>query len=245
MRDDVQALWMTSELWAQYYSSIDDAGVNVSDNLGTLTWDDSYRYNGALYQPPAASAVSKDFFPASPTGRAWGSPLCANVCPNSDIRDSNDNGVAVEKLQYRHAFSPSSYLQVYGYLLYSNWFIWGPNTAAQPYYGAELAQYEIPDHTFGGNINYTNQLSAQHLLTATYGYTGSNLQRYYVGYIHPNYGIANFVGKNGQCYDPASGLQVACYAQSQGQIQQLLPGGGGISGSAPPGTPGAAKTRNG
>ena len=241
LRDDFQALWMTSELWAQYYSSIDDAGVNVSDNLGTLTWDDSYLYNGRLFQPPSESAVSKYFFPASPTGRTWGSPLCANTCPNSDIRDSNDNGVAVEKLQYRHAFSPSSYLQVYGYMLYSNWFIWGPNTAAQPYYGAELAQYEIPDHTFGGNVNYTNQLSAQHLLTATYGYTGSDLQRYYVGYIHPNYGVANFVGKNGQCYDPTSGLQVECYAQTQGEIQQLLPGGGGISGSAPPGTPGAAE----
>ena len=42
---------MTSELWARYYSSIDDAGVNVSDNLGTLTWDDSYLYNGRLFQP--------------------------------------------------------------------------------------------------------------------------------------------------------------------------------------------------
>src|SRR5579863_4318572 len=239
LRDDIQALWMTSEVWAQYYSSINDTGVNVADNLGTLSWDDSYKYNGTLFAPPVASAVSKYFFPASPTDRAWGSPLCANTCPYSDIRDSNDNGVAVEKLQYRHAFSPSSYLQVYGYLLYSNWFIWGPNTAAQPYYGAELAQYEIPDHTFGGNINYTNQLSAQHLLTATYGYTASDLQRYYVGYIHPNYGIANFIGKNGECYDPTSGLQVECYAQTQGDIQQLLPGGGGISGSAPPGTPGA------
>ena len=239
LRDDVQLLWMTSELWAQYGSSINDTGVNIANQLGTLSWDDSYIYGGKLLAPPVSSQVQTYFFPNSPKHQ-FGDWLCggnstapAASCPNSSIRDSNDNGVAVTKLQYQHTFSPSSFFKIYGYSLYSNWFIWGPNTAAQPYYGAELAQYEIPDHTFGGRFEYENQISDQHLLTATYGYTGSNLQRYDVGYIHPNYNIANFVN-NGNCYDPASGLQVSCYAQAAsgaGDIQTVL--GNGLTPAAP------------
>ncbi|HZZ65353.1 MAG TPA: TonB-dependent receptor [Candidatus Baltobacteraceae bacterium] len=210
LRDDVQLLYLTSEVYAQYFSSQSDLGSGLANQLGQNVWDDSYLYNGPLMQPPNPAAVSTYLFPASPSNRPFDAPLPANQ------RDTNDNGVAVEKLQYQHAFSSSAFLRAYGYMLYSNWFIYGPNTAAQPFYGAELAQYEIPDHTSGFNTSFTDQLGSKNLLTASVGYTASNLQRYDIGYIHPNYNIANFVGTDGNCYEPTTGALVACYDQAYG-----------------------------
>ena len=220
LRDDVQALYTTSEVFNSYFSSQNDVGPNVANYLGQLTYDDSYVYKGALGQTPVASAVVPYYFPNSPP-HAFGAALPPG------LRDSNDNGVAVSKLQYQHAFSSSAFVRAYGYLLYSNWFIQGPNTAAQPYYGAELAEYQIPDHTFGTNISFTDQLTNKHLFTASFGYTGSDLQRYDIGYIRPHYNIASYVGKDGNCYDPTSGLQVGCIFQEQsnaGDIQKVLNG---------------------
>ncbi|MFN2527468.1 MAG: TonB-dependent receptor domain-containing protein [Candidatus Baltobacteraceae bacterium] len=204
LRDDVQLLYLTSEVTLGYNSSQLDFGP-AANQLGQLTWDDSHIYAGALMAAPDPAQVVPYLFPSSPTQRAAGSSLPAA------LRDTNDNGVSVTKLQYQHNISSSAYLRLYGYMLYSNWFIWGPNTAAQPYYGAELADYEIPDHTYGGNLSYVNQINAKHLLTLSYGYTGSNLQRYDIGYIKPNYNVASFVGNDGNCYDPLTGNQTQCF----------------------------------
>jgi hypothetical protein len=239
LRDDLQLLYVNSEVFADYYSSQNDVSPKIANYLGQNLWDDSYSYNGPVGQAPSAADVGTLYFPYSPA-HAFQSAL------PSSLRDSNDNGVGVTKLQYQHSFSPSSFLRVYGYTLYSNWYIYGPNTAAQPYYGAELAVYQIPDHTFGGNISYTNQLSDRHLLNISYGYTGSNLQRYDIGFIPSNYGVASYTNGS-QCFDPSSGAQVGCIWQSQqltagesndGSIQAV----GGLNGHAlfPGAVPGAS-----
>lgn len=220
LRDDIQALYTTSEVFNSYFSSQNDVGPATANYLGQLTYDDSFVYKGPLLSTPVASDVIPYYFPNSPP-HAFGAPL-----PPA-LRDSNDNGVAVTKLQYQHAFSSSAFVRAYGYLLYSNWFIQGPNTAAQPYYGAELAEYQIPDHTYGLNVSFTDQLNDKHLLTASFGYTGSNLQRYDIGYIRPHYNIASFIGTDGNCYDPTTGLQIGCIYQEQnnaGDIQKVMNG---------------------
>lgn len=232
LHDDIQALYLTSEVFAQYYSSQNDLGpVTNQPYYGQYTWNNGNTYTGPLMQAPIMTAVQPYLFPSSNQSGGPNLPL--------NQPDTNDNGVSVEKLQYQHPFSSSAYLRIYGYLMYSNWFINGPNTAAQPWYGAELADYEIPDHTFGGNISFTDQLNDQNLLTASYGYTGSNLQRYYVGYIHPDYNIANFVGSNGECYDPGSGAQVACYAQVGSGNISAVANGTLAPNTMPAGSPGA------
>jgi hypothetical protein len=233
LRDDVQAMYLTSEVWAQYFSSQNDFGPSVVNQLGQNSWDDSYVYTGPLGQAPNSSSVVPYYFPYSPA-HSFGAALPAS------IRDDNDNGVAVTKLQYQHAFSNRAFLRVYGYTLYSNWFIWGPNTAAQPYYGAELAEYQIPDHTYGANLNFTDQLTDKNLMTVSYGYTGSNLQRYDIGYIRPHYNVANYIGSDGNCYDPASGSQVGCVYQEQqdtGDIQAVMNGTLPAATYACPGSP--------
>jgi hypothetical protein len=234
LHDDIQALYMTSEVFAQYYSSQNDLGpVTNQPYYGQYTWNNSSTYSGPTMQAPNPADVQPYLFPSSNQSGGPNLPL--------DQPDTNDNGVAVEKLQYQHPFSSNAYLRIYGYMMYSNWFINGPNTAAQPWYGAELADYEIPDHTFGGNISYTDQWNDQNLLTASYGYTGSNLQRYYVGYIHPDYNVANFVGSNGNCYDPTSGDQVACYAQVGSGNLSAVAAGALTPNTMPAGSPGATE----
>ncbi len=216
LRDDVQALYMTSENLNQYYSSINDFGANTLFALyGPLTWDDSYQYKGPPFEPFRPSDVYKYFFPSSPPHPFQG------LLPDN-IRDPNDNGVAVEKLQYQHEFTPSSYLRVYGYSLYSNWDINGYNSDAQPLYGWELP-YFLPDHTHGFNLSYVNQLSAQHLLSVEGSYTYSSLQRYFVTYFPSDWNITSYVGTNGKCYDPSTGLQIGCYDQTQGTLTNPQP----------------------
>src|SRR5580704_2994244 len=98
LRDDVQLLWMTSENVNQYFSSTNDFGANVVQNLyGPLTWDDTYFYAGQPMQPFNPSQVGKYFFPESMPHAFQG------VLPNN-LQDPNENGVALEKLQYQHVF---------------------------------------------------------------------------------------------------------------------------------------------
>ena len=104
-------------------------------------------------QPFDPGDVGKYFFPES-MPHSFQGPIPTN------LRDPNENGVALEKLQYQHVFSPSSYLRFSGYAMFSTWNINGYNSTAQPYYGWELP-YFLPDHTYGFNLSYTNQLSAQ------------------------------------------------------------------------------------
>lgn len=229
LRDDVQALWMTSENVNWYYSSQSDLGsavlaaicnISFASSSGCnpqqpLTWDDTHGYSGAPMQPFNQADVYKYYFPQSQPHPFQG-PLPLT------IRDPNDNGVSVSKLQFQHVFSPSSYLRVYGYAMYSNWFINGYNSGAQPYYGWELP-YFLPDHTYGLNVSYENQLSSQHLLTVTGSYTASNLTRYDTTYLPGNWAATNYVGKNGKCYDPASGAQIGCYDQTAGTILAPIP----------------------
>lgn len=209
LRDDVQAFWMTSENVNDYFSSQNDFGLNVVQALyGPLTWDDTYGYSGAPYQPVNPHDIYQYFFPESQPHQ-WQSALPL------DIRDPNENGVSVSKLQFQHVFSPSEYLRVYGYALYSTWNINGYNSTAQPYYGWELP-YFLPDHVYGFSASYENQLSSQHLLTASFAYTHSNPQRYDVSFFPTTWPLSSFVGTNGDCYDPTTGDKIGCYAQTPG-----------------------------
>ncbi len=232
LRDDVQLMYLTSEVAAQYYSNANDLGPNIDSYLfqSPLTWDDAYLYKGSMLAPLNASQLTPYFFNSSPTNRAFGSPL-----PFTQ-RDTNDNGVAITKLQYQHSFSSNAFVRLYGYTLYSNWFIYGPNSAAQPLYGAELADYEIPNHTYGVNLSFTDQLSPQHLLTASGVYTATDLQRYSAGFFsggtsRPVALLLNGTSPTSGCVS-VTGTPEGCYAAiANGDV---LGGSKIASGNIPP-----------
>lgn len=213
LRDDVQLMYLYSQVFASYYSSANDIGRNlyagsalVSPSSATqLYWNDGVVSNAKPFTPIAQANAVNYFFPSSPPH------AFADLLP-ATARDTNDNGVGLTKLQYQHAFSDRAFLRAYGYTMYSNWYIHGPNSADQ-IYGAELADYEIPDHTFGGNVSITDQINGQHLLSFGASYTGANLQRYSLGFVRSNPVVASLVNPTtGICYDQGTGAPTSCYA---------------------------------
>ncbi len=224
LKDDVQLLYVTSEIVADYFSSINDQGgpaavANAVGGSGNASWHDGYVYNGPLFSAPDPAQVVPYYFMSSPTNRALNSPY------SNDARDTNDNGVATLKLQYQKNFSSRSFARISAYSLYSNWFIHGAaNQNFTGYYGAELNDYEIPSHTFGGNFTYSNQLSDKHLLTLTGAYSTTTIQRRY------NYGFpgnqtldtafTNLIdpataATTGHCYD-TTGALTSCFNGPRG-----------------------------
>ena len=236
--DDLQLLYLTSYLYNDYYSSLNDLYGNASQavinaNQGfPVTFADGAVYTGPLMQAPVAPANSC----VDPSGNIGNSPY--GVCyfypatPHAygsyfprDLRESNTNGVSIEKLQYQKNFSSSSYLRVFGYGLYSNWFIHGPLSATLNF-GAEIADYELPSHTYGLVADYTTQLNDQNQLTLSGYYSDTHIQRYTTTEGFP--GNSPFVSitsdvLNGNCYDAVTGLQVFCNSSNAPKYNKPVP----------------------
>lgn len=246
-RDDVQFLYLTSEIFTNYYSSVNDmggpnfvgAGLGIggaSDASGNSAgapyqsyWHDGYVYNGNLFAPPDPARVSPYLFMSSPTGRAL------NAANSNDLRDTNDNGVAILKLQYQRNINERSFLRLFGYSVYSNWFIHGD--ATQNFtccFGAELNDYEIPSHTYGTTLTYSNQITDKHLLTLTATESQTKIQRRYYYSFPANQGLGtaftNLIdpataARTGNCFDPASGAYTSCFSSAnRGTFDNPTPG---------------------
>ncbi|HEY2474163.1 MAG TPA: TonB-dependent receptor [Candidatus Cybelea sp.] len=258
LRDDIQVLWVTGGIAAQFYSSANDVWytprVGKRTGIGyPMPYLDSLYYGGPLMQTPRPSDVIIGFFPSSPTGRAPGSPV------DVSNRDGNWNGYTIQKLQYQRNFDSHSYLRGLVYGEYSNWFINGPNSA-QLVFGSDPADYEVLEHGYGAGLIYANQLSAQHLLTAEASYMTQKLQTYNAGFsstdpattslaptglgtILSNYGLPD-----GKCFNYKTGQPWSCFdTGSQGGCLSSFgcyPGEGSFHfnltpGTAPPGSPAA------
>ncbi len=234
LRDDVQVLYVTGGIAAQFYSSANDIGytpaVGAKTGIGyPMPYLDSLYYGGPLMQAPDEKDVVTGFFPSSPGGRAPGSP----VEPSN--RDGNYNGYSIEKLQYQKNFDSHSYLRALTYGEYSDWFINGPNSA-QLVFGSDPADYEVLEHGYGAGLIYSNQVSTQHLITAEVSYNTQKLQTYNAGFSSTDpfttsrapTGLGTILSSygtpNGKCYNYKTGQLWSCFdIGSQGGC--LSPGG--------------------
>jgi hypothetical protein len=241
-KDDIQFLYVTSELFNTYYSSVNDQGgpayvgaaFDVANGATTPSgpyqafWHDGYVYNGRLFAPPTG-IVTPYLFMSSPVGR----PLNGDLSNNA--RDSNDNGVAILKAQYQHNFNERSYLRLFGYSVYSNWFITGnANQQFTCCFGAEINDYEIPSHTYGASLAYANQINDKHLLTFTATNSQTKIQRRYfyafpgnqqLGTPFTNLIDPRTAPQSGNCFDPASGFYASCFsAANRGTFDNPTPG---------------------
>jgi hypothetical protein len=222
-KDDVQLLYANARILAQFYGSVNDLGgiPYVGNAVGaTPSYVDSSVYNGPLMTPLTGSEpVTPYFFPGS-SGHAFGAQLPA------DLRETSDNGFSLIKLQYQKNINDRSYLRLFGYSDYSNWFINGP-VSANLDYGGEIADYEVIDHTYGLNARYENQLTSKNLVTATASYQTQNIQTYSNG---SNGGeiTTNLIDSGGDCFSPLNGGVASCYKpiyNSDGSIN----GAGGLN----------------
>ena len=233
--DDVQLLYMASYLYNQYYSSVNDlGGAAYVDPLvfGPPTFQDGLVYNGALMAAPNSADISPYKYPSTPHALEW-NPVTRQLMGQpqipTDLRESNANNVTLMKLQYQRNISSTSYFRIFGYQLYSNWFIHGPVSAYLPF-GGEIADYELPSHTYGTVASYTNQLNDQNLLTVSAYYSTTRIQRYTTNGGFPgsssNYAVTNDVNASGQCVD-AFGNVVSCFGNgnpNRTSLSKLLAG---------------------
>jgi hypothetical protein len=234
LRDDVQLLYVTGGIAAQFYSSANDIGYTPSVGAKTgigypMPYLDSLYYGGPLMQVPDLKDVVTGFFPSSPGGRVPGSPI------DPSDRDGNYNGYSIEKLQYQKNFDSHSYLRALAYGEYSDWSINGPNSA-QLVFGSDPADYEVLEHGYGAGLIYSNQLSTQNLITAEASYNTQKLQTYNAGFsstdpfttsLAPT-GLGTILSSygtpNGKCYNYKTGQAWSCFDKaSQGGC--LSPGG--------------------
>ncbi len=232
LKDDIQLLYVTSDIQSGFYSSINDlGGTSYVENAvdGPLTYVDTYRYTGPLFATPNPNDIGIAYSPSSPPHVAFG----GLIPPNE--RDADDHNASILKLQYQKNFSSSQYLRLYGYSEYTDWFLNGP-VSADLTYGGELQDYEVHGNAFGVTAQYVNQINAQNLLTLTGSYNTQKLETYNganYGNGSQNSGLitTDLVDGNGNCYGP-TGYYASCYTSATQYNGQVLP-------NAPAGTPAA------
>ncbi len=176
--DDVQLLYDNDSIQTPLYISPLDEGLqNFMGSTyppGTLPYYvDSFTYKGrpgTLFSDPNVGQIQPYFFPSSPTGRPFNNPyLIANGAnPSAFIpittRDVQYNNQAIVKLQYQRNFSSNTFLRLYGYTYYSDYVGTGDVSSWQPYSGFDSNDYAVNSHTRGVSLNFTTQLSGNHLL---------------------------------------------------------------------------------
>lgn len=204
-RDDIQFLYNVTALKSQFYSSQNDLGPHVINQLSEAVyganvpeyWGDFVTWpRGTQFgESPTGVAPIPYFDPGSPSSR------CANIDPfqsysgltikgqcapgtfstvPADARDGFWNDAAIVKLQYQHNIGSNAYFRIYGYTFYSDWLQTSPLSYGTPLFGFGVTSYdyELESHTRGLAFSYANQLSPQHLLTLDANYVTASTNRY-------------------------------------------------------------------
>ncbi len=220
LRDDVQLLWSTSALRGVFDFN-PTAGVganNFTQSLSGLPYQAGVNYphynDGIVYNLPFGSVVSSGpnatrptqfyYAPNSPTNRAFDAQL-----PLDYYGDLQNNDTGIVKLQYTHSLTDRSYIRVFGYTFFSDWTEDGPADGyAWALAGPISPNYDLITHTSGGQLQYSNQLNDQNLLTLTGNYTTASVLRL-----------------NNEYYESSNGFDAVSYAPL------ISPGGAACGGS--------------
>jgi hypothetical protein len=231
-RDDVQLLYNVTALKSQFYSSQNDLGPHVINQLSDVVyrenvpevWGDFVTWPSGTHfgESPTNLSPVPYFDPGSPGNR------CANIDPYGfysqqikgecapgtfstvppDARDGFWNDASIAKLQYQKNIGSSAYLRIYGYSFYSDWLQTSPLSYGTPFFGFGVTSYdyELESHTRGLALSFADQLSSAHLFTVDANYTTASTNRF------NNTNFNNFLGTaatnltNGtECFAYASG----------------------------------------
>lgn len=225
LNDDVQLLFADSTEFSSFYSSLADlGGACVANGCTPYTWQDTQVYSGPMFAPFKASGVQTYNFPSSPS-HTFGGAMPAG------IRDGTYNDSSILKLQYQHNFSNSSYLRLFGYSVYSDWFLNGASSSNQQF-GFELADWEPVTHTAGLVADAVLPFGRNHSLSlsASYEKTHALWNSNQTGFPVTSNAlpITSLVDPStGFCYDYTNPTQQwSCFdSTKQGTIQSPTPAG--------------------
>jgi hypothetical protein len=178
--------------------------------------------------------------PSSTQNRAALSPL-----PNG-LRDSFRNDTGIVKAQWTHPLSSNAYVRLFGYTFFSDWTQAGAvdtwsdyvNGFGGPTAGSEAANYDLITHTAGGELQFADQLSPQHLLQFTTNYTTANVMRFnnsgwVTNYFYQLFGqggspiglISEDSSGTYHCYDPTTGSEEPCKPGGSWEVRGPYPSG--------------------
>ncbi len=236
-KDDVQLLYTNSSEFRQYYSSVDDAGLPLTEGLvqqGRLDpphWPDYYTYPGGTpFLAPAQSTKKIAYlFPGSPTNR------CANIAaiPGAscapgqevplpdDYRDGRWDTASIVKLQYQKNFGSNAYLRVFGYTFYSNTNRSGATRRGiGSGYGAQNFDYEVDGHTRGLQADFADQINSTNQINASVNYVKSGAYRINnYNYDNGPYQQVSNLTDGTDCYNAFGGKGVAGFRGPCNSIQ--------------------------
>jgi hypothetical protein len=200
LSDDLQALFVTGFTLTPQYDQY--AGANVDPALnceevgtsctstpgvfGPVTWPVGALYTGALNQHYNAAQTLPLTWPTS-NGSTGAIPQGYN--------DNQNTQYSIEKVGYTRALTPTSFLDVYGYQMYSFWTL---NQATEGIVGGTF--YQLHDNATGFTANYTNQLNSQNLLRFDADWSKDLTLRYNYGNYFTQQTTGGEVGGEVLCY---------------------------------------------
>ena len=167
MADDIQALYNVGTTGNPFPYSGGMLDPNLAEFLtpgGAVGWPFGRLYIGPLGQPFNGASVERLTWPSS--NQSIG-PIPSN------FQDHQNTQSGIEKLGYTREFTPSSFLRVYAYSLYS---LWAFDQPTNPFVGDSW--YQLHDNATGYTMNYQNQVNARHLLRFDVDYVKDLTLRY-------------------------------------------------------------------
>ncbi len=248
-RDDLQVLWNVSLIKTDTYSNPADIGgyntfmlvetgspyarptngqcnsaLNPNATGNCPGYVDTYTYDAPFGTPVSGLTPSWYLEPNSPTDRAFDAQL-----PLNGPRDGSYNNQAITKIQYTHAIGDRAYARLMGYTFFSDWNLAGPTTTLAILQGFPAGitsnNYMLGTHTYGGEFQFSDQVTDKHLLQFTVNQTNANVLRdnnatNYTG--GAPFGIISRAS-NGQytCWSPSAATggtdsQIPCYGVALG-----------------------------
>ena len=167
-RDDVQLLYNVTALQSQFYSSQNDLGPHVINQLSDVVygenvpevWGDFVTWPSGTHfgENPANVSPVPYFDPGSPGNRCanidpygfYGQPTIKGQCAAGtfsavppDARDGFWNNASIVKLQYQNNIGSNAYFRIYGYTFYSDWLQTSPLSYGTPFFGFGVTQLRL------------------------------------------------------------------------------------------------------
>jgi hypothetical protein len=180
LQDDLQALYVGGDTITPNYDQysgvhvdptlyceeIGGAGCGTTPASSQILWPTGAMYRGALGAPEGANFLTL----------TWPTSSGSQGLIPAAHTDGQVTQYSIEKLGYTRSLTPTSFLRVFGYQLYSFW------TLDQPTEGIiGGTYYQLHDNATGLTANYQNQINSSNLLKLDADYTKDLTLRYNYG----------------------------------------------------------------
>ena len=171
LSDDLQLLYVVGSTGNPflYSGSGLDLALADSSNGTVVTWPAGHPWIGGLNQPWVDPSVD----PTKYGLYTWPSSFNNTGPITPGFQDHQNTQSSIEKLSYTHVLTPSSFVRLYGYSLYS---LWAFDQPTNPYLGDSF--YQLHNNANGVTLNYQNQLNEKHLIKLDVDYVKELTLRY-------------------------------------------------------------------